>query len=227
MKTFEKVFQPAVDFHSPDSELKGNWNEKVFGNRHPIVLELGCGKGEYTVGLAQRYPGKNFVGVDIKGARMWRGAKTTVENKISNVAFLRIRIELIEKFFATNEISEIWLTFPDPQPRESKENRRLTSPHFLNKYNNMLLPGGLLHLKTDSEKLFDYTLKVLQKEKGKLLFSTDDLYNTGISNIDLKIQTTYEKKFLTEGKKICYLCCKMSRKSSVLLCVLCISVLNF
>ena len=206
METFEKVFQPAIDFHSPDHELKGNWNENVFENNHPIVLELGCGKGEYTTGLAQRYPGKNFIGVDIKGARMWRGAKTSVENKITNVAFLRIRIELIEKFFSANEISEIWLTFPDPQPRESKENRRLTSPHFLKKYRNMLLPKGLLHLKTDSSELFNYTLGILKNEKGKLLFSSTDLYNSDVTNIDLKIQTTYEKKFLSEGKKICYLC---------------------
>src|SRR5258705_4636635 len=119
IKTFEKVFQPEVDFHSPDHELKGKWNEKVFLNDHPIVLELGCGRGEYTIGMAREFPGKNFIGIDIKGARLWRGAKTANESKMHNAAFLRIRIQLIEKFFAANEISEIWLTFPDPQLRES------------------------------------------------------------------------------------------------------------
>lgn len=206
METFEKVFQPDVNFHSADHDLKGQWNKNVFLNDHPVVLELGCGKGEYTVGLAQRYPEKNFIGVDIKGARMWRGAKTASENNIFNVAFLRIRIELIEKFFAENEISEIWLTFPDPQLRGSKENRRLSSPHFLAKYRKMLLENGLIHLKTDSKELFDYTIEILKSEKGKLLHFTHDLYHSQISNIDLTIQTTYEKMFRDQGKQICYLC---------------------
>lgn len=206
METFEKVFQPEIDFHSYDSDLKGQWNKKVFLNDHPVVLELGCGRGEYTVELAQRYSEKNFIGVDIKGSRIWRGAKTSTENKITNVAFLRIRIELIEKFFSQNEISEIWLTFPDPQLRGNKENRRLSSPDFLEKYKRLLLHGGLLHLKTDSGEFFNYSLKVLKKEKGELLYFTTDLYQSLIRNIDLTIQTTYEKMFRAEAKPICYLC---------------------
>jgi tRNA (guanine-N7-)-methyltransferase len=206
IKTFENVFQPKIDFHSPDHELKGKWNEKIFFNNNPVVLELGCGRGEYSVGMALAYPEKNFVGIDIKGARLWRGAKTAHENNIPNAAFLRIRIELIEKFFAENEVSEIWLTFPDPQPRESKENKRLSSPHFLYKYKGMFSKKGNLHLKTDSKELFDFTLEVLEKEKGKLLFSTTDLYNSRADNNILSIQTTYEKMFRKEGKNICYLC---------------------
>ena len=206
IKTFENVFQPVIDFRSPDHELKGKWNEKVFMNDQPIVLELGCGRGEYTIGLAQHYPGKNFIGVDIKGARLWRGAKTAHENKISNAAFLRIRIELIEKFFAENEVSEIWITFPDPQLRESKENKRLPSPHFFEKYKKMFCGKGLLHLKTDSIELFEFALESLKKEKGKILFFTTDLYNSEANDLILSIQTTYETMFRKAGKNICYLC---------------------
>src|SRR6185436_13503565 len=158
------------------------------------------------IGMAKEYPDKNFIGIDIKGARLWRGAKTANENKIPNAAFLRIRIELIEKFFAENEVSEIWLTFPDPQPRESKENKRLSSPHFLDKYKRMFSKNGNLHVKTDSKELFDFTLEVLKNENGKLLFSTPDLYNSSADNNILSIQTTYEKMFRKEGKNICYLC---------------------
>ncbi|MEO5572412.1 MAG: tRNA (guanosine(46)-N7)-methyltransferase TrmB [Bacteroidia bacterium] len=211
IKTFEKVFQPAIDFHAPDHELKGKWNEKVFFNDHPIVLELGCGRGEYTVVMAEKYPAKNFIGVDIKGARLWRGAKTAHENNIPNTAFLRIRIELIEKFFAQNEISEIWLTFPDPQLRESKENKRLSSPHFLEKYKKMFRGTGLLHLKTDSKELFDFTAAVLKKEKGELKFFTEDLYVSNAVYPDLLIQTTYEKIFLNQAKPICYLCFEFAK----------------
>ena len=206
METFERVFERDVNFEAPDDALKGHWHEKVFHNKNKIVLELGCGRGEYTVGLAQHYPEKNFIGLDIKGARMWRGAKTANEENILNIAFLRMRIELIEKFFSENEISEIWVTFPDPQPRESKENRRLTSAHFLEKYKRMMGPNGLLHLKTDSRTFYDFTLDVLKTEKGKLLSSTQDLYNATDIPIDLTIQTTYEKIFRDKGKSICYLC---------------------
>jgi tRNA (guanine-N7-)-methyltransferase len=206
IKTFGNVFQPTIDFHSPDHELKGKWNEKVFLNDLPVVLELGCGRGEYTIGLAQNYPGKNFVGIDIKGARLWRGAKTACENDIRNAAFLRIRIELVEKFFAENEISEIWITFPDPQLRESKENKRLPSPHFFQKYKRMFRGKGLLHLKTDSLELFEFALESLKKEKGKLIFCSRDLYNSGLNDSILSIQTTYETMFRKIGKSICYLC---------------------
>jgi len=211
METFSNVFQPAADFHSSDNELKGKWQKDIFKNKNPLVLELGCGRGEYTIGLAQRYTEKNFIGVDIKGARMWRGAKTSAENNIRNVAFLRTRIELIEKFFGNNEISEIWLTFPDPQPRNGRENRRLISPRFLEKYKQILTSKGLIHLKTDSLELFEYTTDVLKNQKGKLLFCSHDLYNSEGFDTDLSIQTTYEKIFRKEGKKICYLCFAFNR----------------
>jgi len=205
METFSNVFQPAADFHSSDNELKGKWQKDIFKNKNPLVLELGCGRGEYTIGLAQRYTEKN------KGARMWRGAKTSAENNIRNVAFLRTRIELIEKFFGNNEISEIWLTFPDPQPRNGRENRRLISPRFLEKYKQILTSKGLIHLKTDSLELFEYTTDVLKNQKGKLLFCSHDLYNSEGFDTDLSIQTTYEKIFRKEGKKICYLCFAFNR----------------
>lgn len=205
MKTFERVFQPDINFHQTDHSLKGSWKRDVFKNSFPVVAELGCGKGEYTVNLAQRYPKKNFIGVDIKGARMWRGAKTANENNMLNVAFLRTRIEFIEKFFSENELSEIWLTFPDPQPRQSKENKRLSSPFFLEKYRRILADKGLLHLKTDSEELFDFTINTLKTLPGEMLSSTNDLYGVHNNAIDLDIETTYEKIFRQQGKKICYL----------------------
>jgi tRNA (guanine-N7-)-methyltransferase len=165
--------------------------------------------------MAEKYRGKNFIGVDIKGARLWRGAKTAHENRIANAAFLRIRIELIEKFFAENEISEIWLTFPDPQLRESKENKRLSSPHFLEKYKRMFRGKGLLHLKTDSRELFDFTADALKKENGKLKFFTNDLYNSTTVYADLLIQTTYEKIFLKERKPICLSLFRICEKPGV------------
>jgi len=208
MKTFGNVIEPEVNFHSPDSELKGNWSEKIFGNNNPVILELGCGKGEYTTELAKRHPNKNFIGVDIKGARMWKGAKTALENHLKNAAFLRIRIELIEKFFAQDEVSEIWLTFPDPQPGKSNANRRLTSPAFISKFKTMLRHNGLLHLKTDSSGLYDYTMEFLRTQDGTLRIATNDLYGTHSATRDTAIQTTYEMAFRKEGNKICYLCFK-------------------
>jgi tRNA (guanine-N7-)-methyltransferase len=205
MKTLKRVFQPTFDINSPDSELKGSWNKIVFQNQNPIVLEVGCGKGEYTVNLAKHYPEKNFIGVDIKGARMWRGAKTINEENISTGAFLRIRMELIEKFFASNEISEIWITFPDPHPRESKENRRLISPAFIERYKKFLAPNATIHLKTDNFQLYEYALSVAKNYEFKILQNTSDLYGAPNNKLDLTIQTTYEKMFLAKGMKICYL----------------------
>lgn len=209
IKTFNRVFQPEVDINSTDSELKGKWAETVFKNPNPIVLEIGCGKGEYTVGLAKRYPQKNFIGIDIKGARMWRGAKTANEENILNAAFLRIRMELIEKFFAANEITEIWITFPDPHPRASKENRRLISPSFIERYRKFLKPGSLIHLKTDNFPLYEFAVDVAKNYKFKIVESTFDLYAAPSVHLDLSIQTTYEKMFLEKGMKICYLCFKI------------------
>jgi len=200
VETFPNVFY--LPFGEEKFSKKGVWN-KFFGNNNPIVLELGCGKGEYTVGLAKKYPHKNFIGVDIKGNRIWRGAKTAVEDKMNNVAFLRTRIDLIEKAFAKNEVSEIWITFPDPQPK--KENKRLTAMVFLVRYRKIMQQKGIVHLKTDSKELFDFTMKLIQKNKLKLLDSTDDLYSQKGREEVKSIQTYYEEKFLKQGKKITYI----------------------
>lgn len=205
METFQRVFQPQVDYHSPEHELKGCWNEKVFFNTHPIVLELGCGRGEYTVELAKRYPDKNFIGIDIKGARIWRGAKTINDEQILNAAFLRIRMETIEKFFNRAEVSEIWITFPDPQPREAKENKRLSSLLFLKRYASFLKPDGIIHLKTDNFPLYDYTYNLVESINASVIAATDNLYHSTDIPLNLDIKTAYEKKYLTEGKPICYL----------------------
>ncbi len=206
LKTMQRVYQPEINYHSDNSELRGNWNTNVFQNNHPLVLEAGCGKGEYTVEMARKFPMINFIGMDIKGARIWRGAKTINEQNITNAAFLRLRIELIEKFFAPDEADEIWLTFPDPQPQKSRENRRLTSPAMLQRFQSILKNKGLLHLKTDSMQLMDYSIEMLQQQPGKILFCTFDLDASGKNDERLSIQTTYEKIFRSEGKKIGYLC---------------------
>lgn len=205
MTTFKRVFQPDINFYSPDHSLKGTWHEVVFVNQNPIVIEAGCGRGEYTVAMAEKYPQKNFIGIDIKGARIWRGAKTANEQNMLNAAFLRTRMELIEKFFAPNEISEVWITFPDPQPRESKENVRLISPAFINRYKTFLKHGGIIHLKTDNKPLFDYALEIVSRANYKIITATDNLYAQPNIDIDLLIKTTYEKKFLAQGFNICYL----------------------
>ena len=204
-ETFPNVFQPKLGFPPVGFELKGKWNETFFKNNNPIVLELGCGRGEYTVGLAEHFPDKNFIGVDRKGARLWRGAKTAVENAMSNVAFLRVMIDQIDYYFDKDEVSEIWITFPDPQPQESLIKKRLTSPRFLDRYLNFLKPGGLIHLKTDSAPLFDYTLEIVAERNHNLKVHTHDLYTSGLANDILSIKTTYEKIFLAKGMKINYL----------------------
>lgn len=202
--TFDNLFQiPYEQIKDQDFEMKGHWDEMYFHNNNPIILELGCGKGEYTVGLAAKYPEKNFIGIDIKGARLWRGCKTASDNKMTNVAFLRCHIQMLESYFAKDEISEIWITFCDPQPKN--ENRRLSSPRFLQIYSNFLKTDGLLHLKTDSKELFDYTIDMLKKENHGILFATDDLYNSEYNGDAVDIQTFYEKMFLNEGKPITYI----------------------
>ena len=184
---------------------KGFWGANYFKNSHPIVLELGCGRGEYTVNLAEKYPDKNFIGIDIKGARIWRGAKTAIENNMQNVAFLRIEIENILDHFSAAEISEIWITFPDPQPQISRERKRLTSVRFLTYYQNILKPNGIVHLKTDSDALYDYTNTLIQDKPIQVLAATTDLYQDEMLDDLLQIQTTYEKKYLAVGKNINYL----------------------
>jgi len=208
--TFHNFFQPTYDDVINGYYLKGKWSADFFKNNNPIILELGCGKGEYTIGLAKKYPQKNFIGIDIKGARMWKGCKTSKEENLTNVAFLRTRIELIELFFDNNEINEIWITFPDPQPRRIKENKRLTSPVFLNKYSKILKTDGIIHLKTDAFLLYFYTTEIIKEHNHTVLYSTQDLYASH-ENIEAKeFKTFYESIFLTQDKKISYLQFKLN-----------------
>jgi tRNA (guanine-N7-)-methyltransferase len=210
LNELENIIQPKPDdFINDDFKYKNNWTEKIFGNKNPITLELGCGKGEYTVGLAEKYPERNFIGVDIKGERLWKGCKAAIEKKIKNVFFIRTQIEQIEKFFGRNEISEIWITFPDPQPNKPRIKKRLTSPQFLDRYKKFLIPEGLVHLKTDNTGFFDYTIEIIKEENHELVYSTFDLYNSDSPDDILSIKTYYEQKFTEKGCKICYLKFKM------------------
>jgi tRNA (guanine-N7-)-methyltransferase len=205
-ETFTNMFQLSFEQLSQQPfPLKGNWNSQFFSNDNPIVLELGCGKGEYTVGLARKYPDKNFIGMDIKGARMWRGCKTSQTENLGNVAFIRTRIEFLEYFFATNEVDEIWITFPDPQPRSSREKKRLTSPRFLKRYRNVAKPDGVIHLKTDDDQLYLYTLEVIQNENLRVIANSSDIHNDpGIAEV-AEITTYYEKIWLSKGLSIKYI----------------------
>lgn len=205
LETFERTFQYPFPLLGTDHGLCGNWNKKVFHNDHPIVVELGCGRGEYTVSLAQHFTDRNFIGIDIKGARLWRGAKTINEENILHAAFLRTHIEWLPQFFAPGEIREIWVTFPDPQPQISRENRRITNPKFLKMYRELMGKDGVFHLKTDNIGLFEYTLEMLEKEEGALEVCTKDLYVDTPENFNTSIQTTYEQIFLKKGFKINYL----------------------
>lgn len=206
-ETFTNVLQPSrEEILSGNFPLKGKWASDFFQNENPIVLELGCGKGEYTVNLAQQYPQKNFIGVDIKGARFWRGAKTVLEDKVPNAAFLRCQIELIDMIFASNEVAEIWITFPDPQIKYKRTKHRLTNADFLEKYKKILAPDGLIHLKTDSEFLHGYTLGLLHGLGHEILYANHHIYrNEGAPAEVLAIQTTYEKIYLAQGKPITYI----------------------
>ena len=197
-------FEQARDGGSP---LKGHWHKEYFKNDNPIVLELGCGKGEYTVGLAKRFPDKNFIGVDIKGNRIWTGAKTAIEDKMNNVAFIRTRIDFIDTCFAENEVDEIWITFPDPQPQKTRVRNRLTNMMFITRYRKILKEGGIINLKTDNEPFYEYTKEVVAENKLEQLDSTNDLYadTTQRDEVLTSIKTYYEKKFSDLGFKICYL----------------------
>jgi tRNA (guanine-N7-)-methyltransferase len=186
--------------------LKGQWASAHFGNEHELVLELGCGQGEYTTGLAERFPQKNFIGIDVKGARLWVGSGYALAHQLSNVAFLRIYIRQLADYFARGEIAEIYLPFPDPRPRERDEKRRLTGPPFLDLYRQVLRPGGKIHLKTDNDMLFRYTLKAVQSQVGVAdLMYTLDFYHDSRFQEANPIQTKYEKKYLSQGIKIKYL----------------------
>ena len=208
METFSNVFQyPFSVVDNVPFEMKGHWRELYFKNNHPVVLELGCGKGEYTVELARLYPEMNFIGVDIKGARMWTGAKQAIEAGLKNVAFLRTNIEMIDRFFAESEVQEIWLTFSDPQMKNA--HKRLTSTFFLNRYRKFLVDGGIVHLKTDSNFLFTYTTCMVKENKLPVVFSTEDLYHTeGLDEEThkiLSIQTYYESMWIERGLNIRYM----------------------
>ena len=201
--TFPHLFQPGYKEVQSGFHLRSKWDHAFFKNQNPVVIELGCGKGEYTVGLAAKYPKKNFIGIDFKGSRLWRGCKTVSEQGLKNVAFVRTRVDYLENLFGPREISEIWITFPDPQP--GKERKRLTAPLFLNKYKTILTNDGIIHLKTDNQFFFDYSLGIVNEFKHHLLFTTEDLYNSGLQEDVIQIQTYYENIWLKEGKRIYYI----------------------
>lgn len=209
MKEWSNCFEPTLDIESLENfPLKGKWSKEHFKNENPIVLELGCGKGEYSMGLAKYYPNKNFIGVDIKGARIWVGAKEAVENNIENVAFLRTKIDFIDRYFEQDEIDEIWLTFSDPQPM--KPRKRLSSTLFIARYRKILKKGGIVHMKTDSDVLFHSTLNEIKEHNYQLLESTWDLYSNIDQNLDqttkdiFHIKTHYENLFVSKGSVIKY-----------------------
>jgi tRNA (guanine-N7-)-methyltransferase len=216
MDQFSHVFQVQSRSlkESDNYELKGKWNELVFKNNHPIVLELGCGKGEYTVGLGDLYPEKNFIGIDIKGARMWSGAKQSFEKGMKNVAFLRTNIEMLSHFFGTDEISEIWLTFPDPQMK--KVTKRLTATNFMKMYGQFVVTGGKIHLKTDSNFLFTYTRELVNLNGFPVVLSTENLYDSNIQDSILNIKTYYEQQWLGRGLTIKYIQFLLDKNSGLI-----------
>jgi len=205
--TFGNVFQPTREQVVTDQfSLKGKWNIDYFKNNNPIVLELGCGKGEYSVGLAEKYPYKNFIGIDLKGARFWRGAKTAVETGLINVAFIRTQIELINHVFNENEVDEIWITFPDPQIKYKRTKHRMTNSQFLKLYKKVLKPEGVINLKTDSEFMHGYTLGLLHGEGHEVIYSNHNVYvNEGSPEEVTGLQTFYEKQYLEINKAITYI----------------------
>ncbi len=224
MEQYENVFQYpySVVEHVP-FEMRGHWHEQYFDNDNPIILELGCGKGEYTVELAKRYPDRNFIGVDIKGARMWTGATQALNEGLKNVAFLRTNIEIIERFFAEDEVSEIWLTFSDPQMKNPR--KRLTSTYFMERYRKFLVDGGIVHLKTDSNFLFTYTTYMVERNQLPVLLSTDDLYSresrdsrksreSSFSEA-ASIQTYYESMWIARGLSIKYMKWRLPRTGTL------------
>lgn len=208
--SFTHVFEPCLQdaVSGLDGNLKGTWESDVFKNENPITLELGCGKGEYTVGLAKKYPNRNFVGVDIKGHRFWRGAKTAKEESLPNVAFLRTRIEFIDKYFEEEEVSEIWLTFSDPQPKDEKGTKRITSSVYIERYKKIIKPGSLINIKTDSVLLYDLSKEGYLKMGYTIILDSQDVYGDLVHRVpqnlreELEINTYYEMKWLSEGKKI-------------------------
>lgn len=217
MKGFDRVIEPPFDdVFRKDHELKGKWHNQWFRNDNPIILELGCGRGEYTVGLAGLYPDRNIIGIDIKGARMWRGAKDAHILGLSNATFLRTRIEVTGSFFATGEVDEIWLTFPDPQMKRKREKKRLSGPQFLNLYRQYLKDGGTVHLKTDCRELYDYTLALTQVNRLEIITSVTDLHNMMPGDPLLSIRTHYEELFLKDDVPITYLSFRLPSEKDII-----------
>ena len=205
METYPHVVQPELEELKEGFELKGGGKKEFFKNDNPLVLELGCGKGEYSVGLAKKYPNKNFLGIDVKGSRMWKGARDALNESMSNVAFLRTRIEFIEYCFAENEVDEIWITFPDPQIKKKRAKNRLTHPKFLRLYSSIMQDNGLIHLKTDSQFLHGYTLGIIEGHQHFLEDAEHDVYNAVLERENMDIKTHYEKLFLEKNMPISYL----------------------
>jgi len=204
-ETFKNVIQPTRDEVLNNFSHKGKWHS-FFGNNNPLIVELGCGKGEYTVALARQNPDKNYIGIDIKGARFWRGAKTAIEENLPNVAFVRTQIELVDYIFAANEISEIWITFPDPQIKYQRTKHRMTNTTFLKRYFNVLKEDGIINLKTDSEFMHGYTLGLLHGEGHEVLYANHNVYhNSGAPKEVTEIQTFYENQYLALDKAITYI----------------------
>ena len=205
MESYPHVFQPEIEELRQDYHMKGKWKQNFFKNDNPLVVELGCGMGEYTVGMAENDSNKNYIGIDVKGARMWQGATQSLEKGLNNVAFLRIRIEFIEHCFNKNEVDEIWITFPDPQIKKRRAKKRLTHPNFLKKYKNIMRDNGLIHLKTDSQFLHGFTLGVIASQCYEIEEATNDLYSSYLEKECMGITTHYEKIYLEKGIPITYL----------------------
>lgn len=211
LATYEHVVQVTYRHVQENGfEYKGKWSETFFGNANPVILELGCGKGEYTVKLAKHYPEFNFIGLDIKGSRMWKGATQAKEQGLKNVGFLRTNIENIRMFFAENEVAEIWLTFPDPQMKKTR--KRLTATNFISNYRQIMIPNGIIHLKSDSNFMYRYTEAMVAENQFEVIRQTDDLYHSEILDEVLSIQTFYEKQWLDRGLAIKYLSFRLSHQ---------------
>ncbi|MFW6019077.1 MAG: tRNA (guanosine(46)-N7)-methyltransferase TrmB [Bacteroidales bacterium] len=210
--TFANMFQRSFEeLDEKGFELKGKWRENFFGNNNPIILEIACGKGEYAVQMAENIPGKNFIGIDIKGSRMWKGCKYSNQKGLTNVAFIRSQIELIRYFFGEKEIDEIWITFPDPFLKRSKRKKRLTSPQFLQRYKPLLKDDSIIHLKTDDDTLFAFTKEVIETYKHKVHQISTDIYQDQLKGPITDIQTFYEQMWLEKGKPIKYICFSLNK----------------